>query len=203
VCRVAPKHIKGNIREEIMDITEAAGILKEGGVVVFATDTVWGVGAAIESNRGIEKLYRIKNREQDKPTAVLVGSMSQAERYGDFNDAARELVEKYWPGALTVVVSAKKGVNRKILNSNGGVGIRWADNKVVSDLCRGLGGGIVATSANLAGGKPPMNLSEVSGELLTRVDGVVDGVGGGGKSSTVVDVMGENIKILRQGDVWV
>ena len=59
----------------------------------------------------------LKNREKDKPTAILVGSMSQAERYGDFNDVARDLVAKYWPGALTIVVPAKKGVNKKILNN--------------------------------------------------------------------------------------
>jgi len=186
-----------------MDITEAVEILKNGGVMVFATDTVWGVGAAIESKKGIEKLYRIKNREKNKPTAVLVGSMSQAYKYGDFNDVAKELAIKYWPGALTVVVPAKKGVNGKILNSNGGVGIRWADTKIVGNLCRGLGGGIVATSANLTGEKPPTNLAEVSTDLLDRVDGVIEMGGGGRKSSTVVDLMGENIKILRQGDVWV
>lgn len=186
-----------------MDINEAVKILKDGGVMVLPTDTVWGVGAFVDSKEGVEKLYQIKKREKGKPTAILVGSMDQAEICGYFNDMARKLATKYWPGALTVVVQAKSGVNKKILNDVGGVGIRWADNEMVRDLCEGLDGGIVATSANFAGGKPPKSLSEVSGDLLDSVDGVVGQNDGEGKSSTVVDCMGEQIKVLRQGEVLI
>ena len=186
-----------------MKVDEAVRILKNGGVVVFPTDTVWGVGAFIESKEGIEKLYRIKNREKNKPTAVLVGSVDQVGKYGDFNDATKNLVEKYWPGALTVVVPVRGRVNKAILNDKGGIGIRYANNKIVKELCLGLGGGIVATSANFAGEESPKSLVEISGDFLNSVDGVI-GVGdGGGKSSTVVDCMGEKIKVLRQGDVLV
>jgi len=186
-----------------MDVLEAVKIFKNDGVMVFPTDTVWGVGAFIESREGIEKLYRIKNREKDKPTALLVGSMDQAREYGVFNDVTEDLVKKYWPGALTVVVTAKTGVNKEILNDKGGIGIRCAKNKLVKELCESLSGGIVATSANFAGGESPKSLAEVSKDFLNSVDGVV-GVGdGGGKSSTVVDCMGENVKVLRQGDVHI
>ncbi len=186
-----------------MDTNEAVKILKDGGVIVFPTDTVWGVGAFIESGEGIEKLYRIKKREKDKPTAVLVGSLDQAREYGDFNNVVEDLVEKYWPGALTVVVPAKRGVNKTILNDEGGVGIRYANNKIVEELCLGLDGGIVATSANFSGEESPKSLEEISSDFLNSVDGVV-GVGdGGGKSSTVVDCMGEEMKVLRQGDVFI
>ena len=127
--------------------------------------------------------------------------ISQAEKYGDFNDVACDLVTKHWPGALTIIVPAKRGINKKILNDKGGIGIRYTKNKLVKDLCEGLDGGIVAASANFAGGESPRDLSEISSDFLNSVDGVVSGDDGKGKSSTVVDCMGEDIKVIRQGDI--
>lgn len=156
-----------------ISVNEAVKILRGGGVVVFPTDTVWGVGASVDSKNGVDKLYQAKKREKNIPTAVLVGSMDQAEKYGVFNKEAKELTKKNWPGALTVIVGAQRGIDKRILNSDGGVGIRYANSQIVRDLCEGIGGGIVASSANLAGEKTPKKLINVSKELLEKVDAVI------------------------------
>jgi len=183
-------------------IEKAVEILKRGGVVVFPTDTVWGIGASVESNKGMKKLYRIKKRERQKPTALLVADVKMAERYGVIKGKAKELVKSHWPGALTLVVKAKRKVP-DIIQKNGKVGLRVTDSGMVNELCSELNGGIVAGSANFAGEALPKKKNEIDIGLVEKVDLVMDGKVGGGEASTVVEVVEDKIKVLRQGSIEV
>jgi L-threonylcarbamoyladenylate synthase len=177
-------------------------ILRSGGVVVFPTDTVWGVGAAISNEEGLKKLYRIKGREKDKPTAVLVADLEMALGYGVFSERAGEMVRKCWPGALTVVVRVKnERVPKLVSGGRMTVGLRVPDHKLVQKLIENLGEGIVAASANFAGGVAPKKLEEIDKKLLRMVDGVVKGEVGTGQASTVVDASGDELVVLRQGEI--
>jgi L-threonylcarbamoyladenylate synthase len=184
-----------------MTVEEAVNILKQGGVIIFPTDTVFGVGAVVSNEVAIEKLYQVKKREADKPTALLVSSIEMAKRYGEFNNEILGLVEKYWPGGLTVVVEAVKGVSKSVLGPDGKVGLRVPDHPVILEIIDELGEAVVASSANFAGGKAPMQSREIDSEFRELVDGVVEGEAGGRKPSTVIKIDKHNIRVLRQGEV--
>lgn len=184
-------------------IDKAVEVFKEGGIVVFPTDTVWGISVAIDQPQAIERLYQIKGREKNKPTAVLVGSVSQAERLGKINKTAEKLIRKYWPGSLTIVVKAQEGVPEEIQGKGGTIGLRMPDEELVLKLAQKLNRGLVTASANFAGQPAPTSKALLDSRLLERVDLVLPGEASGQPSSTVVDVTGKSVKVLRKGSVKV
>lgn len=189
-----------SIREKNL-INKAVEILKKDGVIVFPTDTVWGIGARIGSEKGIERLYKIKKREKDKPTAVLVGSVFQAHMLGEINQKAENLLKKYWPGALTIVVKAKKRVPESIQGEKRTVGLRMPREEIIFKITKLLGEGLVTASANFSEQPAPTKKKLLDPELLKQVDLVLPGEAGGKLPSTVVDLTGEKPVILRQGEV--
>lgn len=176
-------------------------VLQNNGVVIFPTDTVWGIGCLVTDVLAIQKFYQIKKRESGKPTAILVGSLDQAKEYGIFTPKALSLTKVHWPGALTVIVKATTRVPQEILGPNGTVGLRFPDFDTVQKLTTQLRAGVIAGSANFAGDPPPMQKSELNPELMKLVDAVLDGECGGQPPSTVVDAAGDELKIIRQGSV--
>lgn len=169
----------------------AVEVLKAGGVVIFPTDTVWGMGVAADNPAAIKKFYKIKKRETDKPTAILVADLEQAEKLGQFSDEVRKVAERYWPGALTLVVPGKE---------RNAIGLRVPGWPLVQELCRQVGG-ILAGSANFAGERAPMKRKEINRELGNKVDLVMEGECGGQEASTVLDTTVEPWKVIRQGTV--
>jgi L-threonylcarbamoyladenylate synthase len=185
------------------DIEQTVDVLKNGGVIIIPTDTVWGLACSVESAEGIKKFYEIKNREPEKPTAILVGSFEQAENYGQVNDRAKELTDMHWPGALTIVVESAKTVPASIKGNTNSVGLRWPNVDLITQLTQALGAGLVTGSANFSGDPSPFKKSELNPELIKKVDLVFDGECGGQPPSTVVDCTKEKIHILRQGPIKV
>lgn len=176
-------------------------VLKKDGVVIFPTDTVWGLGCLVTSSSAIQKLYQIKQREPEKPTAILIGSMDQAREYGQLNQAALELAQKYWPGALTLVVKATQKVPEGILGPNQTVGLRFPNFSFVQDLTNKLHAGLATGSANFAGGQPPLQKQDINPELLAKVDAVFEGECGKQPPSTIVDCTTPELNIIRQGSI--
>ena len=174
-----------------MNIDKAVEILRSGGVIIFPTDTVWGMGVAADNPAAIKKFYKIKKREKNKPTAILVADWAQAEKLGEFDEETRQLAGRHWPGALTIVVPAKGGET---------VGLRVPNHAVTQELCRQVEG-ILAGSANFTGESAPKRKEELDPELVKLVDLVVDGECGHQPASTVVDTTVEPWRIIRQGTV--
>jgi L-threonylcarbamoyladenylate synthase len=189
------------LQKLVHPISIAAETLKSGGVIIFPTDTVWGIGAWAGSSSGIEKLYRIKNRPGDKPTAMLIKDQHQAKQYGVFSAEASRLAVKYWPGALTVVVAATPAVPQEIRGEKGTVGLRVPDNTDIQALCEVLGGGIVTGSANFSGLPAPKNRQEIDQKLIDATDYLLEGESQGQPASTVVDTTTNPAIILRQGPI--
>lgn len=186
---------------KVSEISEVVDALRSGKVVVFPTDTVWGVGVVVSSEFSIKQLYKLKKRDRLKPTAVLVGSMDVAEKLGEFDEKSLKLVHKFWPGSLTVIVKAKPGVSSLITNDEGEIGLRMSGGKFCKVL-RSLGDGVVATSANITGGDDPTTRSEIDSEFLQNIDVIWDiECEGSGVSSTVVRSSENGYQILRQGDI--
>lgn len=183
------------------DLNQVVTILKNGGIAIFPTDTVWGIGCSIERLDAIRRLYEIKGREKNKPTAVLVGSVQQAMEYGEFTPKSEEMINLYWPGAFTIVVNTKPGVPAEIRGDTDSVGLRYPQFAVIEQLTKALGCGIVTGSANFAGKPAPDRKEFVDQRLRDLVDVMMDGECGGEQPSTVVDATGDTIAVLREGPV--
>lgn len=189
-------------------VKEAVRAFREGGVVIFPTDTVWGIGAAINQMNAISRLYTIKGRSFDKPTAVLVDGLPMAMRFGRFTRKALELAQKHWPGELTIIVRARKGMVPDIVQGGTDtVGLRVPDSELILNIMNRLGVGIVAGSANFAGETAPRRFALVDQRLMDAVDYVVKPsvkkVTRVEKlmPSTVIDATKSPLKILREGVV--
>lgn len=180
-------------------IDKAVGVLRKGGVIIFPTDTVWGIGCSLDKPQAIKKLYQIKKRDQSKPTAVLIGSLDQAKKLASFTPQALKLAKKYWPGGLTIVIKAKKSVSQLIQGEKGTIGLRMPDNELLLKILRKLNSGVVASSANFSGQPIPKTMTQIDSSLIKLSDLLVTGKAGGSLASTVIDLTSKPPQILRQG----
>lgn len=181
-------------RPEAAKIREAASILKEGGLVGFPTETVYGLGANLLDNRAVKKVYEIKDRPRNKPLTIHIADRRIVRRMvGRIPAKAAKLIDRYWPGPLTVILKDRRG--RK-------VGFRMPDNRIAFLLIKEAGVPVVAPSANISGNKPPTNAREVLRDLDGKIDMVIDGGKTKiGRESTVVDMTGGKLKVLRVGAI--
>lgn len=182
-------------------IDAAIELLREGEIVAFPTDTVYGLGTNAFYSPGIIKLFEAKGRDSNKAIAVLIGSIDQIKLLtGEINENARILINKFWPGALTIVVTKKTDIP-ELLSAGNSIGIRMPNHPVTLELLRKFGP-IATTSANLTGGNNPHKAKDVYEQLNKRVPLILDGgVCPGGTPSTVVDCTTNEIRILRPGAI--
>ncbi len=193
--------------EGLLSIPEASARLLAGQTVIFPTDTVWGIGARWQSERGVKALYHAKQREDEKPMAILVAEMDQLKELNlDFDrltpamhKAMVKLMKVYWPGGVTIVLpwTAKADYFRWSAPS---LGVRIPNHPVAQALLR-QAGPIVQSSANPAGGLAPASYEAIDQDFVVLTGGVVAGESGGEGASTVVDLTGEEMKIVRAGCV--
>lgn len=175
-------------------IKYAANIIKGGGLVAFPTETVYGVGANLLNEEAVARLYKVKARPRSKPFTVHIASLGQIKSLGCVLDGrARKLANKFWPGPLTMVLGSNTGKP---------VGFRMPANKVAIDLIKAAGVPVVAPSANLSGKKPPTDAGGVLCDLEGKIDVLIDsGKTEVGVESTVVDMTGKTLVILRKGAI--
>lgn len=179
----------------------AISILQAGGLVVFPTDTVYGLGGLVNNENVITRIYQAKERSPSKAIAVLVGEVDQLSLIASqITPAAQKLADRFWPGALTLVVPVHPDLPAN-LSPFPTIGIRLPDHPFARELLRCIGP-LATTSANLSGGPNPRNLQEVLAQLDGRVELVIDGGEvTGGVPSTVVDCTGDCAVILRHGAI--
>ncbi|HAN21828.1 MAG TPA: threonylcarbamoyl-AMP synthase [Clostridiales bacterium] len=175
--------------------------IKDGGVVCFPTETVYGVGANAFDKKAVADIYYAKERPMQKPLLCHVYSLEQAMEIAYLTDEAKLLISKFTPGPLTVIVKKKEGIPDIVTASGDTVGLRFPSNAIFSLSAREAGCPIAATSANLSGNISAKNGEEVIKELFGRVDIIIDaGNTEYGLESTIISLLGEP-KILRQGAV--
>jgi L-threonylcarbamoyladenylate synthase len=184
-------------------IQKAISILNAGGIVVFPTDTAFGVGCRIDMSGAIGRIFQIRNRPTTQALPVLVGSIDQALAYFTHpSDIVRHLMKTYWPGALTIVDTCKKELIDSPIRAGGEtVGLRWPDHPIPQALIEGVGVPIVGPSANFHGKSTPFQFTALDPEFITLVDFVIPGDCIGTLSSTVVDCSRDPYTIIRQGAV--
>lgn len=180
-------------------LQRALDILKNGGLVAFPTDTVYGVGALAFDGRAVESIYTAKDRPAEKAIPVLIADESDLEKVGvDIPAIAHRLATRFWPGPLTVLVPKKPTLPESV-SATDTVGVRIPDHAVTRALLRAAGP-MAVTSANISGQPSPSTAEDVFAQLNGRIPLIIDGgKTPGGTPSTLVDCTGENIKILREG----
>lgn len=175
-------------------IASAADVIRKGGLVVFPTETVYGIAANLLDTKAIGRLREIKAERQDKPFTVHISDVSMMDKMGCYaTKEALSLISKFWPGPLTIVLKDDKG---------GTVGFRMPANKVALELIKQAGVPVVAPSANLSGNKAPTSAEAALKDLADKVDIIIDaGNTEIGIESTVVDMTVAPPKVLREGAV--
>jgi len=186
------------------DSLHAAKILEEGGIVIFPTDTAYGIGCRIDDEKAIKRLFKLRKRAETKATPVLVSSLEMASQYWQSvpERVVEKLVKPYWPGALTIVLPCKKEKVPSLVRGGGNtLGLRMPDNDTLLEIISAVGVPIVGTSANFAGDQTPYKFEDLDSELVKMVDYVLPGECLIKQASTVIDCSIEPWKILRQGAV--
>lgn len=193
-----------NLECDDQAILRAVDALDAGGLVIFPTDTVYGVGASVRRRDGVGKLYYAKGRPLERAIPVLVsGSESVAELVQEVDEASRRLMGAFWPGPLTIVLPAAEWLPEEIVRGTRSVGLRMPDHPVALKLIRRSGGALATTSANRSGDGETRTAIDANAAIGERVELVIDaGTAPGGVPSTVVrvDSSGE-IEILREGAI--
>jgi L-threonylcarbamoyladenylate synthase len=181
-------------------IERAAEIVREGGVIVFPTDTVYGLGCDPFNESAVERVFQIKSREK-RPVPVLCSSLKHAIRVVILEGKVLSLATDHWPGALTVVAPAKVKFPFAIHQGSGKVGVRVPGLASCVALIDKCGGYLVGTSANISGSPSSSSAAEASKSLGSKVDLILDGGTNPGVGSTIVEIQEGNIVVLRQGAV--
>ncbi|MCD7879327.1 MAG: threonylcarbamoyl-AMP synthase [Candidatus Gastranaerophilales bacterium] len=186
-------------------ISELNKILKNGGVIAFVTDTVWGIGCLPSSKKGVEKIYEIKGRDKTKPLILMSDKKENLIPYlNNISKSAITLMDKYFPGALTIVNEKSNLTPDYITSGKNTVGIRVPDNIFFQKLCSVIEGHVLATtSANLSNYPSSKNYEQTVNSIGSMVDIVFEDYGNCAKGieSTVVLTENDSCKILRQGCV--
>ncbi len=183
------------------NIRVASQIVSKGGVVVYPTDTVYGLGCDPFNVNAVKRVLRVKG-DRKKPLPILACSVVDLEKIARLSDVARKIAAKFWPGPLTVIVPKKPALPDIITADLDSVGVRVPKHDVAIQLIRLSDGLLVGTSANKTGQKPACTASEALEQLGEEVDVVLDGGKALlGEPSTVADLTTEEPKILRQGPV--
>ena len=184
-------------------LAQAAAILRDGGLVSFPTETVYGVGADARNDRAVAGIYAAKGRPSFNPLIVHLPDLTTAETYCVFNDDARRLAGAFWPGALTLVLPLKRdaGVSRLVTAGLETLAVRVPDHPVAQGLLRAFGGPVAAPSANPSGRVSPTTAAHVRDGLGNKINALVDGGPCGvGLESTIVSCVGQPA-LLRAGGI--
>ena len=179
-------------------LQHAVEVLRQGGLVAYPTDTVYGLAAVPTNADAVARLFEAKKRNPNQPVPLLIASLEDAAAVAaDVPDVAKRLMREFWPGALTIILP--KAITFQSAAVGETVGLRVPDHPVPRDLARLLGGLITGTSANIAGGPEPVTAEDVRAQLGDSVDLVIDGGRcAGGQPSTVVDCSIAPPRVVRE-----
>jgi len=193
IYKVDPK----NPNEKIL--REVAEMIKEGKLVAYPTETVYGLGTNALDERAVERLFKIKGRQR-KPISVVIPSIEKAEEIGEINDVALSLIEKFFPGPLTIIVKKKDVVPSIVTAGSEKIGLRMPDHSIPIKLAEFSGVPITSPSANISGKPSPTKPEHVIEDFMGKIDAIIDA----GETllkieSTVIDTTTKPPKILRIG----
>jgi L-threonylcarbamoyladenylate synthase len=185
------------------NLSAAIRAIKRGGVIVYPTETLYGLGADAFNDAAVEKVFQLKDRPPDSPIPVLVADQRMLRAVvADVSGVARKLMDQFWPGPLTLVLPARKNVPKPLLNPLGGIGVRISRQPTATQLVKALGRPLTATSANPSGQEPARSLHEAKKYFAGRIPIFIDGgTLASRRGSTVVEILAGGIRIIREGEI--
>ena len=195
VLKVDPKYPDANT------IERAVSLVETGRIIVYPTDTIYGVGTNALNSKAVLRIFEVKRRPLDMPFPVAVDSIEMAERLAVVTGYARSLIEAFWPGALTLVLPKKPVVPDTVTAGQRNLALRAPNHVVPLKIIERSNLPLITTSANIHGAPGCKNAQEVLSQLGDRVDLVLDGGPTAGAASTILDLTAEKPRILREGPV--
>lgn len=185
------------------DIEKASKIIRDGGLVLFPTETVYGIGANALNDEAVKKIFVAKGRAQDNPLILHISDMEMLDQIAeDISELEYHLMDTFWPGPFTIVLNKKDGIANVATCSGYTVGVRMPSNKIAHDLIKNAKVPIAAPSANISGKPSGTKLQDIIEELQDKVDYILDGGESDiGLESTVVRVIESEVRILRPGKI--
>jgi L-threonylcarbamoyladenylate synthase len=184
-------------------IDMAADTLLSGGVIALPTDTVYGIAASLAHEPALERIFCIKGRQRDQPLPILLSSVNNLTNVaGDVDSDLLLLLDRYWPGPLTVIVPALQDLPALVTGPGHTVGVRIPNHPLAIEVIEKSGGALACTSANLSGQSPARDVAELTASVGEHLDLILDGgVTPGGVPSTVVAFDGVALRVLRDGAI--
>ena len=189
-------------------MNETIEIIQRGGVIIFPTETIYGLGCDATNESAVQRLLEIKGRDGEnyKPPPILIAGEEQLHLLVEnIPEGAQDLMRKHWPGALTLVLAARENLSSLLTGTSSTIGVRESGHPIARALCEQSGVPLIATSANFSGAigraAMPQWLDDIPQELKNLVDTVIDGGLLGGAPSTVVDCTTMPFRVLRQGAI--
>lgn len=184
-------------------IRRAIEVLSQGGIIIFPTDTAFGIGCRLDKPETVDRLFTIRERPLTQAMPVLVDSIDMALAYLDRpSDIVRRMMQAHWPGGLTIVAPCKENLVYSPIRGGGNtIGVRQPDHETATGIIRGAGVPILGSSANFHGKATPFLFTDLDPALTALVDYVVPGIGKTTTASTVVDTTSSPAVVIRQGAV--
>ncbi|MEI7667478.1 MAG: L-threonylcarbamoyladenylate synthase [Erysipelotrichaceae bacterium] len=186
---------------QLSQINEAATILREGGVVAFPTDTVYGLGVDLSNQAAIAKLSLAKQRPDSKPYALMVNHINQIEALADLSLRDRELIKTFMPGAISMIFRKKASITEGYFGQSNTIAFRMPKDPYINDLISLVKQPLLVPSANISGLAPALNSDEVFSQLDNKIDAVVEGVSGQSLASTIIDCSNDELSLIRKGPI--
>ncbi|TYO99725.1 translation factor SUA5 [Geothermobacter ehrlichii] len=180
-------------------INRTVDVLRQGGVIAYPTDTVYGIGCDIFNRKGVKKIYQIKQRDPRKPFSFICSDLSEAANYAHISNFAFKLMKRHLPGPYTFVLEATRVVPDLLTTRQKTVGIRIPDHPIPLAIVRELGHPLVTTSANLSGNDTIEDPDDIFDRMGRMLDCVVDGGILSGEPSTVISLVNDQPELLRMG----
>ena len=190
------------LKATVDNIRKASKIVKNGGLIIYPTDTVYGLGCDPFNVRAIERVFKVKGERKDKPLPILASDLAHIRKIAYLNKRAKKIAERRWPGPLTLVVQKKTVLPDIVTCGSTSVGVRIPNHTVAIQLINLCDGLLIGTSANITGEKPPKTAQEAYKQLGEQVDVVLDGGPTPlGQESSIINLTSRKPKILREGPI--
>ena len=170
-------------------------------VIAFPTETVFGLGVFYDDEKAYNLLNQVKNRRDDKPYTMMLSDVKEISNYAFIKDKYLPIINKYMPGSLTILVNAKSCIPAYVTHNTGVIGIRIPSNKEALDLLKFVKKPLLVPSANKADQKPALSADEVKAIFNDEIAVVIPGEISSGEPSTIIDITGDEIKLIRKGPI--
>lgn len=180
-------------------IKQVVECLQRGGVIIYPTDTTYGIGCDIFNRKAVKRIFQIKQRDQRKPFSFICNDLAEISNYAQVSNFAFKVMKRHLPGAYTFVLDATKVVPDSLSTKQKTVGVRIPENAICQAIVKELGHPLVTTSANPSGEATPQDPWDIEDSMGHLVDFVIDGGISMDEASTVISLLDDKIEVLRQG----